>query len=136
MEAQPPEDISALLRAITELSTQVAQVQKELSEIKQVTALTQVTLESYSANPGQCQEQSGAGMPINEEKEEYYSNNKRNPPFVPEGTQLTCIRCRHKWTPHARRPQLCPACKTPWWFPPRWKWHQGQTQSQESYLDK
>jgi len=124
MNAQPPEDQSALAQAINELTAQITQMRTELSELQRISNLTKKTLESYYAHPQQCQEENGDTVQFKDRRD------KHNPPFVPEGTQLTCVRCENKWTPHARRPKLCPQCKTPWWFPPRWKWHQSQSHFQ------
>ena len=75
-------------------------------------------------------------MQIAEGQKEYFGRDKDNPPVVPLGTLLTCVRCGHQWTTRKERPKKCPECVTPWWFPPRWKWHQGQTQSQQSYVEE
>ena len=63
-------------------------------------------------------------------QEEHRGRDKDDPPLIPEGTKLTCVRCEYTWTPHARRPKKCPKCEAPWWIPPKWRWHQTQTQSQ------
>ena len=129
METQPPEALFALAQAIEKLTTQIAHLRTELSEIKRISSLTEISLKSYyETTQMHSQEQNGEQMQVKEKQEQYEGRDKRNPPLVPEGTELTCVRCSYKWIPHARRPQLCPQCKTPWWFPPRWKWHQNQPQ--------
>lgn len=129
MDAQPPQDLSALVRAIEELTTQIAQMKAELSEIKQVCSFDKNNYQSYYEKADiQSQEQNGERMQLEQRQEQYQRRDKHNPPLVPEGEELTCVRCDYKWIPRVRRPQLCPGCKTPWWFPPRWKWHQIQTQ--------
>ena len=138
MDTQSSRDLSALVRAVEELTTQIAQMKAELSEIKQISSLTKITLQSYYEKTDiHCQEKKEEQMQVTntqaqvaETQEQYQGRDKYNPPLVPEGTELTCVRCNYKWVPHARRPQLCPGCKTPWWFPPKWRWHQSQTQSQ------
>ena len=50
------------------------------------------------------------------------SIDKSTPPFVPQGATITCTRCSHQWMPYVRQPKKCPHCRTPWWFPPRWRW--------------
>lgn len=139
MDAQPPVDTSALMEKINELqdqisqlrlfiSTQISQLQKD---IKQIPPLTQISYMGYSQNnPVQSQEQNGGQMQIAEQTERHYGRDKDNPPIIPEGTKVTCVRCNHQWTPHSRHPQKCPKCRAPWWFPPKWKWRQSQTQSQ------
>ena len=129
MDTQPPDDLPVLARAIEELTIQIAHLRTELSEIKRISSLTNKSLESYfEMAQTQSQEQNGGPMQVKEKQEQHDGKDKHNPPLVPEGTEITCVRCGYKWIPHARRPQLCPQCKAPWWFPPRWKWGQNQSQ--------
>ena len=44
-------------------------------------------------------------------------------PMVPEGMQVTCIRCSYQWRPRIPQPSLCAKCNAPWWYAPRWRWH-------------
>ena len=44
-------------------------------------------------------------------------------PVVPEGMQVTCIRCSYQWRPRIPQPSLCAKCNAPWWYAPRWRWH-------------
>ncbi len=126
-------DISGLARAIEALAEQIADLRRELSEIKQISSLTYKSLKSYYADvQGFDQEinpETGLAIPKPESSD---GKNKNNPPLVPEGTRLTCIRCNYQWTPRARRPHLCPRCKTPWWFPPKWKWRPDRRQRKRS----
>lgn len=147
MHTQPPEDTSALMRAISDqanqiealknlLTTKLAEINQSLCDSnRRITHLTN-TLSSgyYSGYSGgekiHSQEQVGDQMQISEEQTRYYGRDKDNPPLIPEGTLLTCVRCNYQWTPRTKRPKKCPECETPWWFPPKWRWHQAQTQSQ------
>lgn len=147
METQPPMDLSALMRVLKEQADQIAALQQllvtELADIKQsqrdsdlrITHLTQQLSGGYSGGYSggeeiRRQEQTGDPMQIVEQHNRYCGRDKDNPPLVAEGAQLTCVRCGYQWTPRTRRPKKCPECETPWWFPPRWRWHQSQTQSQ------
>ena len=140
METQPPEDTSALLRKINELQADIshmelnlsAQISKLKEAIERLSSLTTLSHMGYiQDNLIQSQEQNGGQMQI-AEKTERYGRDKNNPPLIPEGTQLTCVRCDYQWVPHARRPQKCPKCRAPWWFPARWKWHQSQSPNRDS----
>ena len=124
MEPQPPRDPSALLRAIDELQAQLTEIRQQLS------SLQQSPFWGYYQPPVQSQDQIGEHVLITEGKEQYYGRNKDNPPIVPHRTLLKCVRCEYQWVPHAQRPKKCPNCKAPWWFPPKWRWHQSQSQSQ------
>lgn len=103
-------------------------------QTEQFSSLTRMTNIRYNqGNMIHSQEQNGVTMENSSVVYAPHENlgaDKTNPPLVPEGTELTCVRCGYKWTPHARRPQQCAKCRTPWWFPPKWRWHQSQTQSQ------
>ena len=147
METQPPVDLSALLRAINEQANRIAALEKllttELADIKRsqfdsslrINHLTQMLSGDYSGDYSGGEEirrqgQTGDQMRIAEQQHQYCGRDRDNPPLVPEGATLTCVRCGYRWTPRTRRPKRCPECETPWWFPPRWRWHQRQTQSQ------
>lgn len=100
-------------------------------QTEQFSSLTDLSCMRYNQNtPSQSQEESRDQMQSTEEAQRYAGRDKDNPPLIPEGTQLTCVRCNYQWTPHSRHPQKCPKCRAPWWFPPKWRWHQSQTQSQ------
>ena len=148
MKTQPPEDLSALKRLINEQVNKIAALEQlvttEFAEIKQslcdldrgITHLTDSLHSSYSGSysgedSNRSQEQAGDQMQIAESQQHYSGKDKDNPPIVPLGTLLTCVRCGHQWTTRKERPKKCPECVTPWWFPPRWRWHQSQTQSQQ-----
>ena len=118
METQPPGDLSALMRAIDELQAQLTEIRKQLS------FLQKSPFWGYYQPLVQSQEQIGEGMQVAEKQEQYYGRDKDNPPFISPRTILKCVRCEYTWVPHAQRPKKCPNCKAPWWFPPRWRWHQ------------
>ena len=44
-------------------------------------------------------------------------------PVVPEGYEVTCMRCGYSWVPRIAQPTLCAKCNSPWWYAPRWRWH-------------
>ena len=147
MDAQPLEDMSALMRAINEQANQITALEHllttKLEEInqrlcdsnRQITDLTNRLSSGYSRGYSgeetfHRQEQVGGPVQIADMKDQYYGRDKDNPPSVPVGTLLTCVRCSYQWTTRTIRPKKCPECETPWWFPPKWRWHQTQTQSQ------
>lgn len=57
---------------------------------------------------------------------------KDRPPFVPKGESVKCVRCEYEWTPQSRYPQKCPNCRSPWWFPPKWRWSRNSDANKES----
>ena len=149
MEQQPPEDVSALTGGMNELQTQIKALQNDISNLRLdlsahkrelqtflqgVSDLTPMSNIRYShGNPMQSQDQSGVDVQITSPIYGTQLNlgaDKDSPPLVPQGTELSCVRCGYTWTPHARRPRQCAKCRAPWWFPPRWKWHQSGPQSQ------
>ena len=145
MDTQPPVELSALMGGMEELQTQIKAVQNDISNLRLdisaharklqglVRTISELTLLSnlrYSQdNPIQSQDQIGAAMqstgPIYG-THQHLGNDRNNPPLVPQGTELTCVRCGYAWTPYTRRPRQCANCRAPWWFPPKWRWHQGQ----------
>ena len=137
MDSQPPIDTSVLAQAIGELKEEIACMRAELSEVKRVSCLTHITLKSYYAT-AQTPDQEQGTRQIREtcEPMQFQGNNRHDPPLVPEGTRVTCVRCSKEWTPRARRPRLCPRCKTPWWFPARWKWRRTMNDLHESTGDR
>ena len=44
-------------------------------------------------------------------------------PEVPDGYEVTCMRCGYGWVPRIAYPTLCAKCNAPWWYAPRWRWH-------------
>ena len=56
--------------------------------------------------------------------------NKDEPPFVPEGIYVICMRCAYRWLPrHTRRPKACASCNSPWWYPAQHRWSKGRKKS-------
>ena len=51
---------------------------------------------------------------------------KPRPPFVPKGESVTCVRCHYGWTPQSRTPQKCPSCRSPWWYPAKFRWRKNR----------
>ena len=132
METHPP-DMAVLARAIDGLTDQIAAMRAELSEIRRISSLTEITLKSYfrvsqSPNP---EGHEGHVREMNQSPQ-CQGKDRQKPPLVPEGERVTCVRCGYEWSPRARRPHLCPGCKTPWWFAARWKWRRKTGAPQES----
>lgn len=121
MDAQPPEDPSALVRTIEELKTQVARMRAELDFL-----LDKNPLGGNYHVPTPCQEENGGQMLTIEKQYHDYGRDKDKPPYVPRDTLLQCVRCGRQWVPHAKRPKKCPSCKAPWWFLPKWKWRNNE----------
>ena len=139
MDKQPPKDTSALERTVQEQTQKIADLENllrtELADIKQIlSSLTHISTSGYYQSVyHNSQEKVNDPMQTADTHEAYYGTDKDNPPYIPEGTRLTCVRCNYQWTPHARRPKKCPECEAPWWFPPKWRWHQSQAQSQSQH---
>ena len=147
MEKRSQVDTAALFGRIDALQVQLSEMQTDLSKLRlgvttqiseilellhKTPVLTSISNVRYTqGNIIQSQEQNGVVMNSNVVygAHEDLGEDKNNPPLVPEGTELTCIRCGYKWTPYARRPQQCAKCRAPWWFPPKWRWHQSQGES-------
>lgn len=138
MEAlmQPPEDPSALLRAVIELQAEISilrvDLTTEMTEIKRLLADISLSIDMsnrtnntrYYQNMTPSQGQMQRDSPAVYGRDEDLGKDKNNPPFVPEGAVLQCVRCGHRWIPRAIRPRQCAKCRAPWWFPPKWRWHQ------------
>ena len=148
MDQLPPQEVSALASGMDELQTRIEALQNDISNLRldltghkremqtilhSMSELTVISNLRYSQdNPMQSQEQIGVAMqssgPIYGAHQDLGSD-KNNPPLVPQGTELNCVRCGYTWTPYTRRPRQCASCRAPWWFPPKWRWHQGQARS-------
>ena len=150
METNSQADTTALYARIDRLQLQVSEMQAQLSKVnlgiseqlsdiiqllQAIPVLTTISNVRFThGNIVQSQEQNGVVMGNSKViygEHQDLGEDRSSPPLVPEGTELTCVRCGHTWVPYARRPHLCPACRSPWWFPPKWRWHQGQTEPQE-----
>ena len=148
METNPTTEMTALRARINELQLQLREMHtditnlrfglnRQLSEITMllqgIPVLTTVSNVRYThGNVIHSQEQNGVVMGNSKVvygTQDDLGADRSSPPLVPEGTELKCVRCNHTWTPYARRPHLCPACRSPWWFPAKWK--RGQNQPQE-----
>ena len=150
MEPNPQAEKTALYTRIDRLQLQVAEMQNQLSNLhsgisgqlsdifqllQSIPVLTTISNVRFThGNVVHSQEQNGVVMGNSKVvfgEHQDLGEDRSSPPHVPEGTELRCVRCEHTWTPYARRPHLCPACRSPWWFPPKWRWRQGQTEPQE-----
>ena len=120
MDAQPPEDYSALARAVLELQAQVADLKKQLAE------LTKDPHKGYSDDNRDYRtyssDEEGVNMPLLNDYIEQHGRDRDNPPNIPHIMLLKCVRCEHMWRPRSSSPKKCPSCKSPWWFMPRWRW--------------
>ena len=55
---------------------------------------------------------------------------KNEPPFVPEGLHVVCMRCGYQWVPrYTRRPTACASCNSPWWYPAHHRWKKRKKRS-------
>ena len=55
---------------------------------------------------------------------------KKEPPFVPEGLHVVCMRCGYQWVPrYTRRPTACASCNSPWWYPAHHRWKKRKKRS-------
>ena len=125
MDAQPPEDFKVLLRKIEQMQAQIDQLTSQMSK------LTKHPYQGYYQNHhAQSQQQTEETMKLKESSYPYRAKEETGPPYIPHMTLLQCMRCEHTWRPRTQQPKKCPKCKAPWWFPPRWRWHQSQTQAQ------
>ena len=118
-------DMSELIQAIQEqtraIESLISLLQNDFTEIKKLLALTQENPMRYYLS----QENFGGQMQgVVHGKAVNMSNRKGKPPqpFVPQGHSVTCVRCEYQWTPQSRTPQKCPTCRSPWWYPPKWRW--------------
>ena len=138
MEAlmQPPEEPSALLRAVVGLQAEISSLRTDLTteiiEIKRLVDGLSTLMEvsnniRYYQSMVQSQEQSGGqiqrGGTAVYGRDMDLGTDKDDPPLVLQGTVLQCVRCGHRWIPRTIRPQQCAKCRAPWWFPPKWRWH-------------
>ena len=120
MDAQPPQDLPALARAVQVLQAQMAEMQKQFSE------LTQNPHKGYygivrDLSQAQRDEQEGT-TPLMNPHIQPHGEDKDNPPNIPHVMFLQCVRCEYMWKPRSNSPKKCPSCKAPWWFMPRWRW--------------
>ena len=148
METNPQLDMTALSARIDRLHAHLSEVQGEISnmqhhlgsQLSDIVDMLQgipvlTTISNVRFNQGNVihsQEQNGVVMghgSVVYGKSEDLGEDRNNPPLVPEGTEVECVRCGYKWIPYARRPHQCASCRAPWWFPPKWRWHQGQAES-------
>ena len=125
MNKQPPEDFAALVQAVKELVNQVARMRADLDQL-----VDKRPSRGYYHQETSCQDPTGKDINIAVLPYRLYGRDKNNPPLVPYDTPIQCVRCHREWTPYARRPKKCPSCKAPWWFLPKWRRQQSQTESQ------
>ena len=127
-------DMSDLIKAIQKQTTAIENlsslIQTDLEEIKQLLALTQTYPMRYYFSQenfgGQMQ-----GVVYGKNTNLLKKKAKPRPPFVPAGQAVACVRCGHEWKPQSRTPQKCPTCRSPWWYPPRWRWQKNEDAGKE-----
>lgn len=117
-------DMSDLINAIQKQTIAIenlsALIQADLHEIKYMLSLTPIYPMSYYLS----QENFGGQMQgvVYGQNTNLQKKSKSRPPFVPKGQAVTCVRCGYEWKPQSRTPQKCPTCRSPWWYPPKWRW--------------
>lgn len=129
------EDMSNLTRAIQEQTATIeklfALLQTDLAEIKHLLALTPVYPMGYYLRQenfgGQMQ-----GVVHGKNTNVLTTKAKPRPPFVPRGESVTCVRCDYAWKPQSRTPQKCPNCRSPWWYPPKFRWRKKDDAAKEA----
>ena len=131
-ETVPPQEMnmSEILRAVQEQTAAIENLtgllHEDLSEIKHLLALTPVYPMGYhvsQANYGGQMQGVVHGRNTNVLKQK---RGKPKPPFVPKGQGVICIRCQYAWTPQSRHPQKCPNCRSPWWYPAKYRWRKNR----------
>ena len=128
-------DMSKMIRAIEEQTATIeklfAFLQTDLAEIKHLLALTPVYPMGYYLRQenfgGQMQ-----GVVHGKNTNVLKTRPKPRPPFVPKGESVTCVRCDYVWTPQSRTPQKCPSCRSPWWYPPKFRWRKNDPAKEAS----
>ncbi len=148
MDAQPPEDPSALVRKVAELQAEISGMKTELTEIKRL--LSDKARDEYWENAAATLEKLTRDMatrfPLTHQPNNRYYHDQesdiqgenqeelrtidnpkrkqagrpRESPYVREGEQAICTRCGHTWIPFVRRPKQCPACRQTWYKPKAW----------------
>jgi hypothetical protein len=128
-------DMSDLIKAIQEQTVAIENLsvllQADLEEIKQLLTLTPIYPMRYYLGQenfgGQMQ-----GVVYGKNTNLLKKKAKPRPPFVPKGQSVACVRCGYAWIPQSRTPQKCPTCRSPWWYPARWRWQKNDDSGKET----
>ena len=128
-------DMSDIIRAIQEQTAAIERLSSllytELEEIKHILSLQPVYPMRYSlsqANYGGNMQ----GVVHGKNTTVVKRSPKPRPPLVPQGESVACVRCDYEWTPQSRTPQKCPHCRSPWWYPPKFRWRKNRDDSGEA----
>ena len=128
-------DMSDIVRAIQEHTATIERLfsllHNDLEEIKHILSLQPVYPMRYDVRQanygGQVQ-----GVVHGKNTNVVGRKPKPPPPFVPKGESVACVRCDYEWTPQSRNPQKCPNCRSPWWYPPKFRWRKNRDDSDEA----
>ena len=128
-------DMSDIISAIQEQTIAFerlfALLHADLEEIKHILSLQPVYPMRYNVSQanygGQMQ-----GVVHGKNTNVVKGRPKPRPPFVPKGESVACVRCDYEWTPQSRTPQKCPNCRSPWWYPAKFRWRKNRDDSGEA----
>lgn len=131
------EFIDAIQRQTTAFENMMSLIHNDLEELKHLVSLTPIYPMRYhlsQENFGGQNQGMVLGPNTNYQRQR---RSKERPPFVPKAQSVNCIRCDYRWTPQSRYPQKCPNCRSPWWYPPKWRWSKnGDANQQNSDANK
>lgn len=120
VETVMSEIVDAIQKQTAAMESMISLIHNDLEEIKHLMSLTPIYPMGYHLS----QENFGGqnqGLVLGHNTN-LQRRSKARPPFVPKAQSVTCIRCNYQWTPQSRYPQKCPNCRSPWWYPPKWRW--------------
>ena len=131
VETDMTELIEAIRQQTAAMESFTSLIHSELQEIKYILSLTPLYPMRYHFSQenfgGQMQ-----GVVLGHNTNLQGKRAKPRPPYVPKGQAVKCMRCGYEWTPQSRTPQKCPNCRSPWWYPPKWRWHRNGDGNKES----
>lgn len=113
--------VDAIEKQTAAIENMNALLHNDLQELKHLLSLTPIYHMPYHLS----QENFGGqnqGVVFGHNTNLQRQRSKERPRFVPKGQSVTCVRCEYQWTPQSRYPQKCPNCRSPWWYPPKWRW--------------
>ena len=122
-------DMSAVVKAIQEQTAVMERffglLSKDMEEIKHMLSLQPVYPMGYNVSQANYEGQM-QGVVHGTNTNVLKPKSKPRPPFVPKGESVTCVRCDYEWTPQSRTPQKCPNCRSPWWYPAKFRWRKNR----------